>query len=69
MSKGRLMLLQECAKSNVKTEEMFKKHGFIEDSATKQHRLMLPDPPISAPRFTHLRTLAKLSPMNVETFL
>ena len=49
MSKGRLMLLQECAKSNVKTEEMFKKHGFIEDSATKQHRLTHSDSLISAP--------------------
>ena len=69
MSKGRSHFNGNAQKSNVKTEEKFKKHGFIEGSATKQHRLTHPDSPISAPRFTHLRTLAKLSPMIVETFL
>ena len=48
-SKGRFTLLREHAKSNVKTEKKFKKHGFVEDSATKQHRLTHPDSLISAP--------------------
>ena len=49
MSKGRPHFNGNAQKSNVKTEEKFKKHGFIEGSATKQHRLTHPDPPVSAP--------------------
>ena len=62
MSKGRLMLLQECAKSNVKTEEMFKKARF-------HRRFSYKTTPPYAPRFTHFRILARLSPMIVETLL
>ena len=61
-SKGRLMLLRECAKSNVKTEEMFKKARF-------HRRFSYKTTPPYAPRFTRLRTLAKLSPMIVEILL
>ncbi len=69
MSKGRSHFNGNAQKSNVKTEEKFKKHGFIEGSATKQHRLTHPDSPISAPQSTRFRTLAKLSPMIEKTLL
>ena len=47
--KGASHFYENTQKSNLKTEEKFKKHGFIEDSATKQHRLTHPDSLISAP--------------------
>ena len=61
-SKGRFTLLREYAKSNVKTEEKFKKARF-------HRRFSYKTTPPYAPRFTRLRIAAKLSPMIVETFL
>jgi len=62
MDKGRFALLRKRAKSKIKTEEKFKKMLI-------SSRIQLQKIPLSALRFTHLRTLAKLSPMIVKTFL
>ena len=56
------MLLRECAKSNVKREKISKKSKV---SSKIQAQKVLP----YAARFARPRTLAKLSPMIVETFL
>ena len=61
-NKRRFTLLRERAKSNVKTEEMFKKARF-------HRRFSYKTTPPYAPWSTRLRTAAKLSPMIVETFL
>ena len=61
-NKRRFTLLRERAKSNVKTEEMFKKARF-------HRRFSYKTTPPYAPWSTRLRTLAKLSPMIEKTLL
>ena len=60
--KGASRFYENTQKSNVKTEEKFKKARF-------HRRFSYKTTPSYALRFTRLRTLAKLSPMIVKTFL